>query len=58
MECPYLGGLELHRVCNASLTLMTPGANDIETYCETEDHYRCPMLLSRLLMGGAVPCNA
>ena len=46
------------RICNASVTLMAPGENDIVAYCTTEEHYRCPMLLSKLLRGGSISATA
>jgi len=58
MDCPYLGGIESMRICNASVTLMAPGGNDIVAYCTTEEHYRCPMLLSKLLRGGSISATA
>jgi hypothetical protein len=36
-------------VCGASVTNMTPCASELATYCATEDHYRCPILLARVL---------
>lgn len=52
MECPFL---EKGRVamCGASITMMAPSVEEEETWCNTEDHYRCPMLLSHILRSGA-----
>lgn len=52
MICPYLGGTGPLNVCNASVTLMSPGAADKERYCTTEEHYRCAMLLAHYLRIG------
>lgn len=50
MKCPYL---EAGRhICNASLTHMAPGVFEVNTYCTTEEHYRCPMLLAYILRRG------
>lgn len=54
MECPYLEtGFDARFdevvVCGASITLTAPDADERRTYCDTEEHYRCPMLLSRVL---------
>ncbi len=37
------------RFCGASLTRLLPGAEEVASWCSTEDHYRCPMLLSHVL---------
>jgi hypothetical protein len=52
MECPYL---EKGRVamCGASITMMVPSIEEEKTWCSTEDHYRCPMLLGHVLRSGA-----
>ncbi|MBI1912033.1 MAG: hypothetical protein HYS21_08520 [Deltaproteobacteria bacterium] len=52
MECPYLEGGNKASYCNASFTLMVPSMDEKTTYCDTEEHYRCPMLLSHVLRGG------
>ena len=52
MGCPYWETGKAMSVCNASVTLMTPGSDDADNYCATEEHYRCPMLLAHVLRGG------
>ena len=52
MECPYLETDTEKSVCVASVTHLTPGGDDSENYCATEEHYRCPMLLAHVLRGG------
>lgn len=49
MECPYLENHKVASNCAASIGLMTPSADDMAVYCATEEHYRCPMLLGRIL---------
>ncbi|MBI2412084.1 MAG: hypothetical protein HYV24_02610 [Deltaproteobacteria bacterium] len=51
MNCPYLekGKVEM---CAASITLLAPSVEETEEYCSTEEHYRCPMLLSHVLRSG------
>ncbi|MBI5643704.1 MAG: hypothetical protein HY954_09560 [Deltaproteobacteria bacterium] len=51
MECPYLEAGTVH-VCGASTRMMETTRDDEEEYCATEEHYRCPMLLSYVLRGG------
>ncbi len=52
MECPYheKGRTAL---CGASITQMSTSAEDEESFCATEEHYRCPMLLSHVLRKGS-----
>ncbi len=53
-ECPYLRpGQKGGCVCAASITNMAPSSIELKLYCTTEDHYRCPILLSRTLREGA-----
>jgi len=53
-ECPYLRLVDKGDcVCTASLTNMIPSPIELRLYCTTEDHYRCPILLSRTLREGA-----
>lgn len=52
MGCPYLERGVITGYCNASVTLMTPSIEETGEYCETEEHYRCPMLLPHVLRGG------
>lgn len=54
MGCPYLTEGKVNRVCVASSTLMEPESGEVDIYCATEDHYRCPMLLAHVLRGGDV----
>lgn len=53
MDCPYLTTGQRKemtgRFCGASLTRLLPGAEEVASWCSTEDHYRCPMLLSHVL---------
>ncbi len=53
MECPYLGGVKRYRICNASVTLMTPGENDVRKYCLSGEYFCCPTMLAHLLRGTA-----
>ena len=53
MECPYLEEGVLKRVCNASVTRMSPGVHETSLYCTTEEHYRCPVLLAHVLRGAS-----
>lgn len=50
-ECPYLERGD-PAVCGASITMMAPTVEEEESWCGTEDHYRCPMLLSHVLRAG------
>lgn len=52
MDCPYLETGRKSRLCSAASSLMAPSIEDADTYCTTEEHYRCPMLLGHLLRGG------
>ncbi len=52
-ECPYLRlGEKGGCLCTASLTKMEPSAIELKLYCTTEEHFRCPILLSRILRDG------
>lgn len=53
MECPYLEPGRLTSTCKASISRMVPSITETEEYCATEEHYRCPMLLSHVLRGEA-----
>lgn len=48
-ECPYIESRPENPVCQASVTRMVPSASEFITYCDTEEHYRCPILLARVL---------
>lgn len=52
MECPYFETGAVRRVCNASLTHLTPGGVELEDYCMTEEHDRCSLLLAFILREG------
>jgi len=52
-ECPYIEAGTMGMVCTASVTSMTPGPSELAAYCATEDHYRCPILLARVLREGS-----
>ena len=47
-NCPYLKDV----ICKASVTNMTPTLFELTVYCDTEEHYRCPILLARTLRDG------
>jgi len=53
MDCPYLSSGKTKEVkaqfCGASFTRMAPGVEEVASWCSSEDHYRCPMLLSHVL---------
>lgn len=49
MECPYICK---KGVCGASVTGMSPSSFELNIYCHTEEHYRCPILLARTLREG------
>lgn len=53
MGCPYLESGSRTEFCAASVTLLVPGAEVRKEYCVNEDHYRCPLLLARVLRGCA-----
>lgn len=52
MECMYLEKCRKSAVCTASLSKMIPSALERLAYCDTEEHYRCPMLIAHTLRGG------
>ncbi|MFQ5465556.1 MAG: hypothetical protein ACE5EI_06485 [Thermodesulfobacteriota bacterium] len=52
-RCPYLEPTTEGPVCGASLTMIVPDTSDIDFYCSTEEHYRCAILLARILRGDA-----
>ncbi len=51
-ECMYLEGSEKNAVCGASLSHFAPGTFERQVYCDTEEHYRCPILLAHTLRKG------
>lgn len=52
MECIHLEKCGKNGVCNASLSLMAPSIFERQVYCDTEEHYRCPILLAHYLRAG------
>lgn len=44
-DCPFLGTIKKNKMCNASTFHMTPSAFELERYCKTEEHHRCPLIL-------------
>lgn len=50
-ECPYIEARPEDLVCGASVTSMVPSVIEFTTYCNTEEHYRCPILLAKVLRG-------
>ncbi|MBI3398966.1 MAG: hypothetical protein HY026_07025 [Deltaproteobacteria bacterium] len=46
MECMYL---EKNGICTASLSKMIPSVLERLAYCDTEEHYRCPILIAHTL---------
>ncbi|MCC6502505.1 MAG: hypothetical protein IT362_05140 [Deltaproteobacteria bacterium] len=48
-ECPYIETRPEDFICGASVTSMVPSVSEFTTYCGSEDHYRCPILLARVL---------
>lgn len=48
-ECPYIEARPEDLVCGASVASMVPSIVEFTTYCDTEEHYRCPILLARVL---------
>ena len=48
-ECPYIDTRPNDFICTASMTSMSPSVSEFTTYCGTEDHDRCPILLARVL---------
>ena len=48
MGCQYLEVGKNSSICTASMALMVPSVYEVELYCTTEEHYRCPILLSYL----------
>lgn len=48
-KCMYLSE---EAVCNASISHMSPRLFDYDAYCNSEEHYRCPILLAYTLRDG------
>lgn len=51
-KCKYLGEAPRGSVCKASVTGMSPSIFELNIYCSTAEHYRCPLLLARTLRDG------
>lgn len=54
-ECPYIESRPKDLVCGASVTNMVPSVAEFTTYCGTEEHYRCAILLARVLRDLSAP---
>jgi len=54
-ECPYIESRPKDIVCKASMTSMVPSVADFTTYCASEEHYRCAILLARVLREASAP---
>jgi hypothetical protein len=57
MKCRYLIEGRKLSYCGASISLMVPSSHEMQTYCTTEENYRCPILLSLMLRSGGVSKN-
>ncbi len=53
MDCPYYSNGRVEKTCLASVTRLSPDAEEAVKYCTTEEHYRCPLLLASVLRGNA-----
>ena len=53
MECRYLEKCGKNAVCTASLSKIIPGVLERMAYCDTEEHYRCPILIAHTLRKGS-----
>lgn len=49
MECPYFKTGKEENICIASTRCMKPCELEMNRYCKTEEHYRCPILLAHTL---------
>ena len=50
-KCPYLPEVNNDSYCHAStLRNQIPGDLQKDKYCMTEDHYRCPTFIVRVLV--------
>ena len=47
-KCIYLSE---EAICDASISHMAPKLFDYDAYCNSEEHYRCPILLAYTLEG-------
>jgi len=50
--CPFLNEKGDRDQCGASDLAMKPSDLQMEKYCSTEEHYRCPILLVKTLTKG------
>lgn len=48
-KCEHLND---ESVCSASFSSMVPSLFDYDAYCNSEEHYRCPILISHALRDG------
>ncbi len=51
-KCKYLDNARQDPVCRASMTSMSPSIFELNIYCLTAEHFRCPLLLARSLRDG------
>lgn len=51
-KCRYLDKAPQDPVCKASMTSLSPSIFELNIYCSTPEHYRCPLLLARSLRDG------
>lgn len=51
-KCKYLDKAPQDPVCKASMTGMSPSIFELNIYCSTAEHFRCPLLLARTLREG------
>lgn len=51
-QCPHLRSVKKDFTCGASVTNMTPSIFEIDIYCTSEEHDRCPILLAMELRDG------
>ena len=51
-RCLFLTPNKEDIVCKASITKMRPSVFELNIYCTTEEHYRCPILVARTLREG------
>lgn len=54
-ECPYIESRPKDPVCGASTTKMVPGVDEFTSYCASEEHYRCAILLAKVLRDESAP---
>ena len=49
MECIFLEMGKKSNLCQASYSLMVPTAWEIEFFCTSGEHLKCPVLAARVL---------